>query len=79
MILLSGILKDREIQRILSKPEEYIESGDYFSWERFFTAVLTEKTKGTYLAYSKKLLNQSYLSQSVKKEILAQMDKIILD
>lgn len=39
---------------MLEEPSAYIESRKYFSWERFFTALLVEKAEGTYLAYSKK-------------------------
>lgn len=54
LILSSGILKDNEIGLMLEEPSAYIESRKYFSWERFFTALLVEKAEGTYLAYSKK-------------------------
>lgn len=55
-----------------------MESGDYFSWERFFTAVLIEETKDTYLAYAKKKLNPVYLNGAVKQSILEQMEKVEL-
>lgn len=57
MILSSGIIKENELTEILESPSEFVESGEYFSWERFFTALLTEKTKDTYLAYTKRKLN----------------------
>lgn len=79
LVLRSGIVKDKEISDILREPSEYIESSKYFSWERFFSAVLVEKTKRTYLAYAKKELNQAYLEERVKKAVLSQMDKIVLD
>lgn len=78
MILNAGILKNSRIREILEDPSEYVESKDYFSWERFFTAVLIEQTKDTYLAYAKRKLNPAYLSVSVKKSILEQMNKIQL-
>lgn len=79
LVLSSGVLKNREIEHILSEPSDYIESRDYFSWERFFTALLIEKSKDTYLIYSKKTLNQSYLNEVVKTAILSQMEKIIFN
>lgn len=79
LILSSGVLKDSEVKKILNEPSDTIESRDYFSWERFFTAILTEKTKGTYLAYTKKVLNSIYLEKDIKAAILKQMDKIMLD
>ena len=76
MILSSGILKKSEADKIINAPYDYIESSEYFSWERFFTAVLIDMTKDTYLAYAKKKLNPAYLTQPVKNEILAQIEKI---
>ena len=76
LILSSGILKNQKISQMLENPPEFVESKDYFSWERFFTVVLTEETKDTYLAYSKKKLNESYLNEKVKTAILAKMEGI---
>ena len=64
--------------QVLEKPWEYVESKTYFSWERFFTAVLIEETNGSYLAYAKRKLNPAYLNDSVKDSILEQMTKIKL-
>ena len=58
----SDILKNNTVRSILSNPSEYVESKLYFSWERFFTAILIEQTKDTYLAYAKRKLNPAYLS-----------------
>lgn len=79
LILSSGILKDNEVKRILQDPSEQIESGEYFSWERYFTALLTEKTAGTYLQYTKRVLNKAYLNENVKMLILEQMKGIQLE
>lgn len=78
LILSSGILKDMEVAQILQTPSDYIDDKDYFSWERYFTALLTEKTAGTYLNYTKKTLNETYLKDGVKNAILEQMQKIEL-
>ena len=78
LILSSGILKDVEVAQILQTPSDYIDGKDYFSWERYFTALLTEKTAGTYLNYTKKTLNEAYLKDGVKNAILEQMQKIEL-
>ena len=79
LILSSGILKDAEITQILQIPADYIDSKEYFSWERYFTALLIEKAAGTYLNYTKKMLNETYLKDSVKNAILEQMEKVKLD
>lgn len=70
------MLNDGEVAHILDKPSDYIESREYFSWERYFTNLLIEKTKDTYLAYSKKKLNHSYLSKTTKQAVLNQMEGI---
>ena len=59
-------------------PEEFIDSKEYFSWERFFTALLIEMTKNTYLKYSKKKLNEVYLQEEIASKIIRQMTGIEL-
>lgn len=66
LILSAGVLKNAAMEKILKNPSEYVESRNYFSWERFFTALLIEETKGTYLAYFKRNLNPVYLNESIK-------------
>ena len=78
LVLSGGVIKKSSIDKILEAPFEYIESKDFFSWERFFTAVLVEETKDTYLAYAKRKLNQAYLSDSMKNAILNQINEVEL-
>lgn len=47
MILKSGVVLDADLNAILETPESYIESSRYFSWERFFTELLTNVTTGS--------------------------------
>lgn len=61
----------------MKNPEEFIESSQYFSWERFFTDVLVSATKGTYLQYSKRKLNEVYLHKEILKKIAEQMEGIL--
>ena len=79
MIMDADILKNNTVRSILSNPSEYVESKLYFSWERFFTAILIEQTKDTYLAYAKRKLNPAYLSGAIKESILRKMNIIDLD
>lgn len=74
LILKSGVLDKREVKEILAAPQEYIESGKYFSWERYFTALLVEKTNDTYLKYTKKKLNAVYLQDGTKDKICKQIE-----
>ena len=78
LILKAKVVKSKWADQVLEKPWEYVESKTYFSWERFFTAVLIEETNGSYLAYAKRKLNPAYLNDSVKDSILEQMTKIKL-
>lgn len=58
------------ITAILQRPEDYIESKAYASWERFFTAVLVAQTQNDPVwSYSKKKLSKVYLSSKVMKAV----------
>ena len=70
LILSSGLIEGKELQDILENPEVYIDSRTYFSWERFFSHLLTEKTRNTYLQYSKSKLNEVYLHEKNREMIL---------
>lgn len=78
LILKSGIVKDNEIEQILEEPSKYIDSKVYLSWERFFTQLLINKTKHTYLAYNKHKLNPAYVQVNIEKKIMEVMKKINL-
>ena len=75
LILSAGVLKSSSVDKIIENPSEYVESKDYFSWEQFFTAVLIEETKYTYLEYAKRKLNPAYLNESIRNLILDRMKK----
>lgn len=79
VILKSGIVEDGSILKMLEHPEEYIESKEYFSWERYFTAQLIQHTQNSYLKYTKRQLNPVYLQEKVSDKILAVMEGIELD
>ena len=78
LILSAGILKNNHVTEILDAPYDYVDSEEFFSWERFFTSVLIDETKDTYLAYMKKKLNPAYLQDVIKETILNKMEKIRL-
>ena len=70
IILSSGLIDGNRIADIVSNTEKYVESADYFSWEPFFTKLLKDETKDTYLQYSKTSLNKSYLNPKEKEALL---------
>lgn len=76
IILKSDVLKDGNVRDILDDPAEHIASETYFSWERFFTALLTEQSRNTYLQYGKSRLNPNYLQDAVVKEVAKLMPNI---
>lgn len=76
LILKSDLLANSEVRAILDEPNEYIESQKYFSWERFFTALLSEKTQDTYMRYKKHELNPVFLNPHESKKILQQMPEM---
>ena len=70
LILQSGLIQGKDLQDILENPADYIDGREYFSWERFFTSLLIEKTKDSYLRYNKSKLNETYLHEKNKEMIL---------
>ena len=47
------------VETVLQNPEEYIDSKEYVSWERYFTDLLIESTSKNFIwAYSKKRLTK---------------------
>ena len=77
LILNSGVIIDAELEAILEHPENYVDSMQYFSWEQFFTHILIEKTEHSYLKYSKRSLNPTYLHENIKTKILNSMEIIV--
>ncbi len=69
----------KTVQDILYHPEDLIESRKYFSWERFFTVMLAEYTKDTYLQYNKSKLKKAYLHEKIKQAILEAVEEIEWD
>lgn len=78
VILKSGVIADSEIAEMLKHPEDYIESREFFSWERYFTALIIQSTQDGYLKYAKRQLNPVYLQEKIADRILAVMKCIEL-
>ena len=60
LILKSGLIKSEELHKILESIPDYVDSGEYESWERYFTQLLVSLTEHTPYKYSKKDLNEYY-------------------
>ncbi|MDD6059747.1 MAG: translation initiation factor 2 [Ruminococcus sp.] len=76
LILKSGLIDGNRIADILQHTEDFLESSEYFSWERFYTKLLISETEGAYLQYSKQKLNDVYLNSNEKEAILKVADII---
>lgn len=77
LILCSGLLEGKELQSILQEPENYIDSKEFFSWERYFTYLLMKMTENSYLKYRKAKLNPVYLHKKNQELILKSIKGII--
>ena len=63
-------------KEMILDPEDYIDSSEYFSWERYFTALLINETKNSYMKYSKESLNEVFLHDNESSVILDAMDVV---
>ena len=80
ILLSSNSIPNANVTFILQQPEKYIDSKEYVSWERFFTAVLIKQTqKDSVWAYSKKKLPKVYLSSKVMTAVKKIMKLIVWD
>lgn len=71
LILSSGILDDHEVREILEQPYAFIDSKAYISWERYFTNLLVEKSRGKWFSYARHRLNPVYLQGKCREQILS--------
>lgn len=72
LLLMSGVLGEKTPTDILKNPSAHIDSQNYFSWEQFFTALITDLTRNSYMQYNKHKLNSFYLQQGCIEKILDQ-------
>mgnify|MGYP003292453878 CR=1 FL=1 len=77
LLLSADLLNDKDIRTLLMSPENYIDSREYISWERFFTKVLIEKSKDTYMRYEKRTLNRAYCQERIREKVIAVLPEVI--
>lgn len=76
LILNSDIFDNNlDVKEILQDPVKYIESSEYFSWEKFFEALLVNTTKNSkYLRYKKAKISDGYLTDENQAMIVKAME-----
>ena len=78
LLLSSNTIPNANVTEILQEPENYIDSKKYASWERFFTALLIDMTKGDPVwSYSKKKISSVYVSSKVITAVKKMMKLVI--
>ena len=66
LLLSTKEMPEVNVETILQNPEEYIDSKEYVSWERYFTDLLIESTSKNFIwAYSKKRLTKAYFAPRI--------------
>ena len=66
LLLSTKEIPEVKVETILQNPEEYIDSKEYVSWERYFTDLLIESTSKNFIwAYSKKRLTKAYFAPRI--------------
>ena len=74
LLLKADLIGKPEILEILKHPADFIESSEFFSWERFFTNLLEQQTKNIpYMRYDKAKLPEFYLQEENLEKITAEM------
>ena len=74
LLLKADLLGQPDIIEILQHPADFIESSEFFSWERFFTNLLEQRTKDiSYMRYDKAKLPEFYLQEENLEKIIAEM------
>ena len=79
IILKSGVISAENLDDILSHPERYIDSAEYFSWEQYFTDILSHATENDPVkSYSKRKLASFYLEGKNLRTIINEMPKEVV-
>lgn len=77
LILKSGLVKGKELVTMLENPSDFIESKDFFDWEKYFTKCLIDNTTNTPFNYQKKRLNKIYLLEENQNRIIEEIKSIL--
>ncbi len=78
LILTSALCRRFGVEKQCKETYDYADSAKYFSWERFYTTLLTEVTKDTEMQYGKSRLNLYFISERNQKMILETLPENLL-
>lgn len=79
LILRSGLISSKELEQILEFTPDYVEAGEYVSWEQFFTKLLINLTRDLICRYSKTCLNAYYLQEKNVQKIAESFPEAVKD
>lgn len=82
LLLNSGIFRDKEVDEALKHPYDYADSTKFFSWERYFTYLITEACKNipnTHITYTKSRLNNYFLQDSIVDKVIDSIEILELN
>lgn len=73
VLLKSGVVQGiSDLQNILAYTYDYVDSKEYMSWERFYTALLQKESIGKPYQYNKNYLNEYFTGEKAVKKIKAE-------
>ena len=78
LLLKAGTVRDNNLDNILKEPYKFIESSNYFSWERYFTDLIIHICANTpgKLVYKKSKIHKFFLQDNNINKVLKVMKKI---
>ena len=75
LLLKADLLGQPDVLEILEHPADFIESSEFFNWERFFTNLLEQRTKEVpYMRDDKAKLPEFYLQEENLEKIIAEIE-----
>lgn len=70
LLLRAGVVKVPDLEEVMERTYDFIDSAEYLSWERYYTSLIEMNTRNTVLQYQKKKLNERYLVPAVLKKVI---------
>lgn len=71
LLMKSGVVQNISgLQDLLDNTYEYVDSKEYMSWERYYTALIVRETEGKPYHYNKNSLNDYYTGDKVIRKVV---------